>query len=170
MPKMGVNPEQTKAPKPVPAGWYKLRLKGMTCKLSGSKKGLNYEAYTEVVDNTADNNGKFVLARLNNGFKQAMVSNDFVHSFGFTLEADGSFPGDWTLKPENASLPDDDMKKYDGAQYTGPLLGKVGEWELAIDNYGGIDRNEVKQFKCKLQDCATRFPDIRHLTDVRGKK
>lgn len=170
MPKMGVNPEETKAPKPVPAGWYKLKVKGIVAKLSGSEKGYNYLAYTEVVENTADNNGTFVPVQMNNGFNLAKMSNDFVHGLGMTLETDGSFPGDWKLKDGNEKLPDDDIHKNDGAQYSGPMLGRVLEAELAIEQYQGLDKNVVKQIKCAVKDCTQKFPDIRHLTDWRGKK
>ena len=165
---MGVNPEQTKAPKPVPGGWYDLRLKALTAKFSKSGKGYNYEAYTNVVNNKAEFNDSFVLFRMNNGFKQAMAINDFVHGMGFELEPDGSFPGDWTVK--DATKPVDAPDYYDGAQYNGPLLGKVFSAELITTVYDGIERNDVKQIRCKVQDCATRFPDIRHLTDLIGKK
>lgn len=164
MPKMGVNPEQTKAPKPVPGGWYELRVKGLVCKLSSSKKGYNYMAYLNVVNNKAELNDSFVQFMMNNGFSQAMQVNDFVHGLGFELEADGSFPGEWTLK--DPTKPDD----FDNAQYSGPLLGKVLNAELITENWDGIDRNKVKQIRCKVQDCAIRFPDIRHLTDLIGKK
>jgi len=168
MPKMGVNPEQTKAPKPVPGGWYDLRLKGLVAKFSKSGKGYNYEAYLNVVNNKAEYNDSFCLFRMNNGFKQAMMSNDFVHGLGFELETDGSFPGDWTVKDaaKDPNAPD----FYDGAQYSGPLLGKVMSAELITTVYDGIERNDVKQIRCKVADCATRFPDIRHLTDLIGKK
>lgn len=164
MPKMGVNPEQTKAPKPVPGGWYELRVKGIVVKASKSGKGYNYEAYLNVVNNKSEFNDSFVLFRMNNGFKQAMAANDFHHGCGIPLENDGSFAGDWTLK--DANKPDD----FDGAQYSGPLLGKVIEAELITSSYDGVERNEVKQIRCKIQDCANRFPDIRHLTDLIGKK
>lgn len=180
MPKMGVNPEQTKAEKPVPAGWYKLRLTGATVKLSKSGKGHNYEFYTKVTENTAEYNDKFISVRANNGFNQAKVTNDIVHGFGFPLETDGSIPGDWVLKDgiiekegkyfdkEGKEL--EAAKAFDGAQYKGPLLGKVLEAELAVGSWEGQERNEVKQVRCKLSDCRTKFPDIQHLTDIRGKK
>jgi len=168
MPKMGVNPEETKAQKPVPGGWYDLRLKGMVAKLSKSGKGYNYEAYTNVVNNKSEYNDSFVLFRMNNGFKQAMASNDFCHGLGFALEADGSFPGDWTVK--DATKPADAPDYFDGAQYSGPLLGKVMSAELITSAYDGVERNEVKQIRCKIADCAIKFPDIRHLTDLIGKK
>lgn len=164
MPKMGVNPEETKAEKPLPVGWYEGRLVSLVCKMSKSGKGYNYEAIEKSTGGPAETNDKTIFARINNGFNQAKVANDFVHSFGLTLEPDGSFPGDWKLK--DPAKPDD----FDGAQYSGPLLGKVNRFELAIDNYEGQDRNVVKQFQCKVANCATQFPDIRHLTDIRGKK
>lgn len=171
---MGVNPEQTKAEKPVPAGWYEFRLKAFTSKVSSSKKGINYVAIGEIVNNTAENNGKPVFIQINNGFTQARVTNDFVHSLGFTLEPDGSFKGDWTFKDPNAEKDADgnfkDIMAYDGAQYSGPMLGKTGRVELSVGSYQGVERNEVKQLQCKVADCASKFPDIRHLTDIRGKK
>lgn len=165
---MGVNPEQTKAPKPVPGGWYKLRLKGIVAKLSKSGKGINYEAYTNVVENKAEYNDSFVAFRMNNGFNQAMAAQDFCHGMGFPLETDGSFPGDWTIK--DATKAPDAPDYFDGAQYSGPLLGKVFEAELVTTVYDGNERNEVKQIRCSLANCATRFPDIRHKTDLIGKK
>lgn len=168
MPKMGVNPEQTKAPKPVPGGWYDLRLKGMTAKLSKSKKGYNYEAYFNIVNNKAEYNDSFVYFALYNGFKQAMASNDLCHGLGFPLESDGSFPGDWSVK--DANKPADDPTFFDGAQYGGPLLGKVMSAELVTEMYEGVERNAIKQIRCKIDGCATKFPDIRHLTDLVGKK
>lgn len=165
---MGVNPEQTKAPKPVPGGWYDLRVKGIVAKLSKSGKGINYEAYLNVVNNKAEYNDSFVLFGIWNGFKQAMVANDFCHGLGFPLEADGSFPGDWTVKDaaKDPAAPD----YFDNAQYSGPLLGKVLEAELVTASVDGIERNNVKQIRCKIVGCATQFPDIRHLTDLIGKK
>lgn len=164
MPKMGVNPESLKAPKPVPGGFYELRLKGITCKKSKSGKGYNYEAYFNTVNQPAETNDAFVMYRMNNGFSQGISAQDMCHALGFPLETDGSFPGDWTLK--DASKPDE----FDKAQYSGVLLGKVGKGELITENYEGRESNVVKQWVCKVPDCATRFPDIRHTTDLRGKK
>lgn len=173
MPKMSVNPEETKAPKPVPAGWYEVRVKSITAKLSkaGRAKGApqyNYEAVGNVVNNKAEYNDTYVMIRLNNGFNQAKTTNDLCHGLGFALEPDGSIPGDFQVK--DANKPADAFDYFDGAQYSGPLVGKIAKVELGVTNYEGQDRNEVKQVQCKIPDCATRFPDIRHLTDWRGKK
>lgn len=165
--KFGVNPEETKAEKPVPTGWYKMRIKGLTIKLSKSQKGYNYVANLAICENQAEYNDKVIFFQMNNGFNQAKQVNDFCHAAGFPLEADGSFPGGdtaWAIK--DASKPDE----IDGAQYKGVLLGKTVEGELITDNYNGEDRNKVKQLRCKIQDCATKNPDIRHLTDLIGSK
>jgi|SRR5579859_1182353 len=162
MPKMGVNPEQTKAPKPVPGNqWYKLRVKKLLCKKS--PKGYNYEAYTEVVENKPELNGSFVPFRANNGFMQAKAMNDFCHGVGLTLETDGNIPGDWKLK--DSAKPDD----FDGAEYSGPILGRTFEAEVVITVYNGEERNSIKQIRCRVADCAAKFPDIKHLTDLLGK-
>ena len=161
---MAVNPEQTKQAKPVPGGMYELRVKAGVAKMSKSKKGYNYEFYTEVVNNQAEFNGSFVPMRANNGFNQAKVVNDFVHACGFTLESDGSIPGDWKLK--DPAKPDN----FDGAQYSGPLLGKTFKAEVVVETYEGQDRNAVKQMICKIDKCAQQFPDILHMTDIRGKR
>src|SRR5438552_7132286 len=116
MPKMGVNPEQTKQEKPVPHDWYELRVKGMVIKKSKSGKGYNYEAYTNVVNNKAEFNDKFISIRINNGYNQAKVANDFTHSLGFELEQDGSFPGDWKLKNDMKQLPDGKIVDKDGKE------------------------------------------------------
>jgi hypothetical protein len=161
---MGVDPTTLEAPAPVASGWYKLRLKSMVCKMSKSGKGYNYEAYFNTTEQPAETNDKFVLFRMNNGYNQGISAQDMSHALGFPLEADGTFPGDWELK--DASKPDD----FNLAQYKGVLLGKVAEAELATDSYGGNDKNVVKQFRCKVDQCAVRFPKVRHSTDLVGKK
>lgn len=161
---MGVDPTQLEAPQPIPAAWYKVRLKGITCKKSKSGKGYNYEAYLNTTEQPAETNDKFIMYRMNNGFSQGQAAQDMCHALGFPMEADGSFPGDWELK--DASKPEE----FDLAQYKGVLLGKVGEAEIAVENYNGNDGNVVKQWKCKVDQCATRFPKVRHSTDLREKK
>ncbi len=164
MPKMGVNPEALKTPKPVPGGWYKLRLKGMTAKMSKSGKGYNYEAFFNIVESNAEYNDSFVMYRMNNGFSQSTAAQDMCHALGFPVETDGSFPGDWKLKDDTKT---DD---FNGAQYSGVLLGKTGEAELTTDSYDGRESNVVKQWRCKVDQCVTRFPDIRHSTNLIGRK
>jgi hypothetical protein len=164
MPKMGVDPSLLEAPQPVPSGMYDLRLKSIVCKMSKSGKGYNYEAYFYTTGQPSDTNDKFVMYMMNNGFSQGEQAQDMCHALGFPMEADGSFPGDWELK--DATKPDD----FNLAQYKGVLLGKTGRAELVTDSYDGRERNVVKQWVCKVDQCNTRFPKIRHRTDLRGKK
>lgn len=164
---MGVDPDSFNTPKPVPGNqWYKLRLKDLKCKQTKAKTGYNYEAYMEVVENKAELNGSFVLYRMSNGPFQGPNMLELCHGLGFPPEKDGTFPGGnqaWEFDPKEPENPEK-------AKYKGPLLGKVADVELVITTYNSVDRNEIKQFRCKIDGCATRFPDIRHRTDLIGKK
>lgn len=165
MPKMSVNAETLEAPKPVPAGFYDLRLKGIVIKKS--PKGFNYEFYLNTVNQPAETNDKFVSYMAFNGFSQGELLQEASHGLGFALDIQGdqaSLPGDFTLK--DPAKPEE----WDGAQYSGPLLGKIGKAELYVDDYNNVERNKIKQWVCKVDQCATRFPKIRHKTDLRMKK
>lgn len=167
MPKMSVNADTLEAPKPVPSGWYKLRLKGITIKKSKSGKGYNYETFLTTTEAPAETNDKFIMFRMNNGFNQGPDMQELSHGLGFPMDLDNgqaSLPGDFTLKDPTQP------EEWDQAQYSGVLLGKVAEVELVTEVYDGRESNVIKQFRCKVPDCATRFPTIRHRTDLRGKK
>lgn len=161
VPRMGVDPESIKAPKPAPSGWYELKLTGFRPQLDKSKQGINYNAQLEIVNNTSENNGKKVFMGLSTKFGRAHV--DFAHGFGFPLNPDGSIPGDWikdSADPTNVS-------KF---QYKGPLIGKVMKAELGVTTYQGNERNEVNQIMCKVDQCATKFPEVRHMTRMINTK
>jgi hypothetical protein len=160
-PRMGVDPEQVKAPKPAPTGWYELKLTGFKPKLDKSKQGVNYNAQLEIVNNTTENNGKKVYMGLSTKFARAHA--DFTHGFGFPLNPNGSIPGDWV--PDSA-----DPNNVEKFQYKGPLIGKVMKAELGITTYQGNERNEVNQIMCKVDGCATKFPEIRHMTKMISNK
>lgn len=157
-PKMGVDPEKLKAPKPVPGNqWYKLKFKGFRQKLDKSKQGMNFNAELEVVENKPETNGTKVYMVLSTKFERALL--DFSHGLGFPMNADGTFAGSWEFdqkEPEN----------IEKAQYKGPLLGRTLDAELIVSIYQGSEKNEVKQIKCAIDGCATKFPDIKHLTSL----
>jgi len=157
LPRMGVDPEKVKAPKPVPVGWYELKLTGFKPKLDKSKTGVNYNAQLEVVNNTTENNGHKVFMGLSTKFDR--LHADFAHGFGFPLKPDGGIPGDWIPDPS-------DPNNVEKLQYKGPLLGKIMKAELVVTSYQGNERNEVNQIMCKVENCATKFPEIRHLTRI----
>ena len=160
MPKMGVDPEATKAPKPVPNGWYKLKFKGFKQKVASKKDSVNYNAQLEIVENKPDYNGKPVYMGLNT--KMARSHVDFSHGLGFALKPDGDYEGQWVFDPA-------DPENVEKAQYKGPLLGRVLEAELITTTYQGNERNEVKQIRCVVPQCATKYPEIKHMTDMIGK-
>lgn len=161
-PHMGVDPEQVKAPKPVPGNqWYKLKVKGIKVKNSKDKQSHNYEILTEIVENKPEYNGTKIYCRLNTKFARAWV--DLSHALGFPLNPDGSFVGTWEFDPA-------DPENVEKAQYKGPLLGKIMDAELVVTSYQGNEKNEPKQYRCTIEGCATKFPDIKHMTNLIGNK
>ena len=160
---MGVDPEKLKASKPVPGNqWYKLKFKGFKPKRGAKDKdSVNFNAQMEVVEHTPETNGAKVYMTLSTKFERAI--NDFSHGLGFPLKDDGTFQGDWTADPKDP----DNVEKM---QYKGPLLGRILEAELIVSSYQGNERNEIKQIKCAIAGCATKYPEIKHITNLIGNK
>lgn len=159
--KMSVDPERLKAAKPQPAGWYKLKLVGFKPKQSSKKDSVNYNAQFEVLNPAGPEFQKMVFATLNQ--KMATQIQDVVHGLGFPLEADGNLPGEWIVAPDDP----DNVEKY---QYKGPLIGRTMEAELAVTKFqNNPERNEIRQVRCVVKDCVSKFPDIRHSVNMIGK-
>lgn len=161
LPKMGVDPEKVKAPKPAPTGWYELKLTGFKPKMDKSKQGVNLNGQLEIVNNTVENNDKKVYMTLSTKFDRLLA--DFSHGFGFPLKPDGTLMGDWVPDPS-------DPTNVEKAQYKGPLIGKIMKAELVVTSYQGNERNEVNQIMCKVDQCAVKFPEIRHMTRIVQQK
>jgi hypothetical protein len=160
--KMGVDPEKIKQAKLQPNGWYKVKLVGFKPKkASKDPNSINFNAQFEILNSAGPDFQKFVYATMSD--KMPKHINDIVHGLGFALEKDGSFPGSWVFPPEDA----DNVEK---AQYKGPLMGRTMEVELATTSFNGNDRNEIRQVRCAVPDCATKHPDVRHQTNMLGKK
>ncbi len=160
--KMGVDPEKLKAPKPAAAGWYKLKFKGFKPKRGAKDKdSINFNAEFEIVEATPEDNGKKVYATLSTKFERALA--DFSHGLGFPMNPDGTFVGNWQTDPKDA----ENVEKY---QYAGPLLGKTAKVELVVESYQGNEKNSIKQFVCAIDGCATKFPEIKHMTNLIGSK
>jgi hypothetical protein len=157
---MGVDPEKIKQAKVQPQGWYKLKLVGFKPKLSANKQSVNINAQFEVLNSAGPDFVKFVFNNMNTLFDKNI--NDIVHGLGFALEKDGSLPGNWI---KDAKDPDN-VEKW---QYQGPLIGRTMECELAIKPWNGSDQNRIRQVRCTVPDCAVKFPDIRHQTNMLGK-
>lgn len=158
MPKMGVDTEKLKASKPAPGGWYKLKLKGFRPKKGkNDPESVNYNAELEIVENKQEFNGIRAFMTLSTKF--ATQIQDFSHGLGFPLEPSGDIAGNWLADPA-------DPENVEKMQYQGPLLGRTLDAELIESEYQGTPKNEVKQIRCKIDGCATKFPDIRHMTNM----
>jgi hypothetical protein len=171
--KMGVDPETTKAPKPVPGDqWYKLKLKGLKCKLNKAKDSYNFNAEFEVVENKAEFNGtKIYFLMPTKGSTAGRKFVDFCHALGLPLNDDGTLPGTWdhdmktkVTYPGGGEGPDPEK-----SQYRGPLLGRVAHAEVVVDSWEGQENNKIKQFKCLIDGCVTKYPDVKHMTNLVGK-
>lgn len=158
---MGVDPEQVEAPVPVPAGWYDLKIKEINVSKT-SKGSYSYNVITTVENtNNPDWDGKKrvkIPLYTTAGWNWPNV----YHGAGFESE-DVFGDAQWEFDKE---APDDPTK----AQYKGPLLGKVIKAEVIVRSYQGNESNAVKQITCKVKDCKTRFPKIKHSTDMIGKQ
>ena len=164
MPKMGVDPEAIKATVPQPAGWYKLKLIGFKPKKGGKDpNSVNYNGQFEILNPAATGPNSQTRLFATMSTKMPKHINDIVHGLGFALEADGELPGQWV--PDTA-----DPNNVEKFQYRGPLLGKIAEMELVETEYNGNKRNEIRQVRCTVAGCATKYPEIRHSTNMIGKK
>lgn len=158
---MGVDPEKIKAAKPQPAGWYKLKLVGFgPKKASKDPNSVNFNGKFEILNPAGQDFIKFIYAVMSD--KMPRHINDIVHGLGFPLEQDGSIPGQWVFDPK-------EPENVEKAQYKGPLMGRTMEAELAVTNYQGNDRNEIRQVRCAVADCASKYPDVKHQLNMIGK-
>lgn len=147
-----------------PENIYELKLLGF--KPTFSKKradsppdwtpSLNLNARMEIINNP-EQEGKLVYELLNmNSFMFA----DFCHAFGLPMETDGEaywLPGVWD------SLPSFDPTKAETYKYEGPLLGRTCRADIGTSTFmAQRPINRVRKYFCALDDCHTKFPEIRH--------
>jgi len=143
----------------IPPGQYDVKLVSFNPKLSKSGTSLNYNPCMVVV-----NHPEFAGRKVFDSLNAPWVWADFSHCFGLPLETDGKdnwLPGEWTGDP--AKYKADDPATF---VYKGPLVGRTGKIEVAVDNYQGKDSNKVSRYLCAVADCATKFPKIRHSTNL----
>lgn len=148
-----------------PAGQYDVKLVSFKPSMSkGQTPTQNLNALMVVV-----NHSEFADRKLYDSLNVggAFTWPDFVHCFGFPMETDGTnswIPGDWDGDP--AKFNPDDVTTW---KYKGPLIGRTGKVEVAVDNYNGKDNNKIRRYFCAVPDCATKFPKIRHIQDLLKK-
>jgi len=163
---MKVSKEAVEGLEVVPAGIYMVRFIEFKPKYSkadptGQKQpSLNYHARMEIVE--GDYAGRMIFEGLNE--KAGWVQNDFCHAFGLAMEQNPdesySIPGQW----------DGDENNTETWKYSGPLTGKIGKIELAVDSYNGKQNNKVRRYFCAVNNCEQLYPTIRHSQDLLAKK
>lgn len=160
--KMKVSNDKLEGMDVVPAGQYDIKLVAFNPKPSKKGDSVNLNAIMEIT-NHPEFAGRKVFDTLNSG--GSFTWPDFVHCFGLPMEvidADNStIPGDWDGDP--AKFKEDDYTTW---KYKGPLVGRSGKAEIAVDNYNGKDNNKIRRYFCAVQGCEQKFPKIRHQTDL----
>ena len=159
--KMGMTKEDLSGPPPVPPGIYEHQLAGFRPKIAKSGESLNYNAEFTITGNPAYENRK-VFHPLNTSF--AVAVRDFIHACGIDMEkitvlttADTPQHDEFVLPGtfENADTNPDDPSKW--GKYLGPLTNKIFKAELAITEYQGKSKNEVRAFFCAFPDPTITF-------------
>jgi hypothetical protein len=174
--RLGVSKDKIEGAIALPAGIYDLKLASFKPKFSkpnpqnpGAPLSLNLNAMMVVVNNPQydGSNGErasAVFEGLNQNAGWIML--DFCHAFGLPLETDGNeywLPGSWD---SDASFDPNNAETY---KYVGPLLGRTCRVEVGIETYNGKDTNKVRRYLCAIDDCATKFPEIKHREDLLKK-
>lgn len=159
---MKVSNEKIEGAEVFPPGEYMIKLVSFKPAKSKDGNSVNLNALMEVV-NHPEYAGRKLYDSLNTP-GGAFTQPDFVHCFGLPMETDGTtswIPGEF----------DGDKVKFVEADpstwvYKGPLVGRTGKVEVAVDNYNGRDNNKIRRYFCAVPDCATKFPKIRHSSDL----
>ena len=154
--------EQIEGKEVAPNGIYTLKLVGFKPKKSKEDpanplkpRTVNLNARMEIVDNP-EQEKKVVYELLN---EKSFMFADFCHAFGLPMETDGEsywLPGEWD------SAPDFDADNPETWKYDGPLLGRTCQAEIAVSSFNNRENNKVRKYFCAVDDCATKFPEIRH--------
>lgn len=164
--KMSFDKDSLNGGKVIPAGLYDVRLTGFKPRKNKAGDSVNFNAQMEVINHPEfDKTKVFETLSAKAGFTQW----DFCHAFGLELEDQGNgqyvLPGVW----------DGDLAKFNENDpstwvYDGPLVGRDGKIELAIDTYEGKENNKVRRYICAVADCASKFPENKHSQDLLKRK
>jgi len=154
-----------------PEGLYKFKMLGFKPSKSKNGDSINFNPILELVDTTdgsavpknqdGSNMTSQYWAGLNS--KADGIVNDFCHCFGLPMEG----PPTALEIPGIFDGPADDPSKW---QYKGPLIGRTGTAMLIISEYNNKKSNKIKYYVCGIADCTTRFPKVRHSTDLTKSK
>lgn len=159
--KMKVSNEKIKGLDTILPGQYDVKLVGFNPKLSKAGDSTNLNACMEIV-NHPDFMGRKLYDNMNTP-GGAFYQSDFVHCFGLPMDTDGTtswIPGDWDK--DKAKFKEDDPTTY---SYEGPLVGRIGKVEVGVDSFG----SKIARYFCAVADCNSKFPDIKHYSNLLKK-
>lgn len=160
---MKVSNDKLEGQEVFPAGQYDVKL--VSFKPSAAKTGSTNLNALMIVVNHPEFAGRKLYDSLNVG--GAFTYPDFSHCFGLPMETDGKdswLAGEWN--GDLAKFKEDDPTTW---VYKGPLVGRSGKVEVAVDNYNGKDNNKIRRYFCAITDCTTKFPKVRHIEDLLKK-
>lgn len=162
---MKVSNEKLEGQDIIPAGQYEVKLVAFKpSKSKGASASTNLNAIMEVIGHP-EFAGRKLFDSLNVG--GSFTWPDFSHAFGLPMETDGTaswLAGAWDGDP--AKFKEDDPTTW---SYKGPLVGRVGKIEVAVDNYNGKDNNKIRRYFCAIPQCEQKFPKVRHIQDLLKK-
>jgi len=165
--KMNFNKEDISGKPPVPPGWYTIQLKGFKPKVAGENK----DSLTMNPEMTIVGNQEFENRRVFNNLssKAGWIMLDFHHGFGVPMEVvqdgnEGTEAEQYTMAGTFEKINEfpDDPSQW--GKYIGPLTNKTASVELAVTEFQGRQRNEIRQFKCAVPGCQEK-----HSTNLIGK-
>jgi hypothetical protein len=149
----------------VSPGIYDVRLLKFNPKASKSGTSFNYNPMMEIINHPDYVNNK-IYDTLNSA--AGWIIPDFSHCFGFPMETDGTdywLPG--IFDADKAKFNPDDPSTW---VYAGPLTGAVGKVEIGHDSYNGKAIARIGRYFCSVENCATKFPHIKHSENLLRKK
>lgn len=153
--RLGAPKDSMEGGKVLPSGRYTVILDGFKPKLSKNKDNPSINFYPQLrIINHPQFSGEKVRTPLNQG--AGFILKAFCHMLGFDMEIvedQACIPGHFMPDPNK---PND----YSLYRYQGPLTGQQGDLELGIgkNQNGTRDQQFIKQYFCRLPNCAEEHP------------
>jgi hypothetical protein len=172
MPKVVFNQEKIESQfKIVPEGLYQVKVLGFKPAKSKGGDSINFNPILELVGTTdgspcpKQEDGSPITSQYWAGLnsKADGIVNDFCHCFGLPMEG----PPTALEIPGIFDGPEGEPSRW---QYKGPLVGRIGKAYLIQQEYNTRQSNKIKYYVCAVPDCPTRFPKVRHSTDLTKQK
>ena len=152
MPSIKISKESLEGPKRIQPGVYSVRFDGFEPEYSKKGDSINLMPVLKIVNNPEYHDRRTGREWLNTNGGWAIV--DFCHCFGSEIQGpkdDPEIPGEFL------GMSHPDPKTW---HYQGPMLGKVGQVELAETSVDGKGPYiNVKRYLCAIPGCKVRHSD-----------